>query len=335
MNTIPQTCQAAVLKAFQTPADIALEQIPVIAPGPREVLLASEFAPINPADLNILEGKYGELPELPAVVGNEGSARVVAKGEEVFHLQPGDLVLPMQRGTWCQMRNVIADDVIPLPAETDPQQASMLSVNPATALLLLREIRTLRPGDWVAQNAGNSGVGRSVIQIARELGLRTISIVRRPELVAELKVLGGDVVLLEEEDIRTAVKDSCGSNKPGLALNSVGGASALQLANILGPGGIMATFGAMSKQPLKIPNGLLIFKDLRFQGFWLTRWLNQVSRERKASLYRELAGWVNAGKLHQPVEQVVPLANLPDALTAAARDKRAGKILLDLRTAPQ
>lgn len=329
--SIPQTCAAAVLKAFSTPADIAVEQIPVPALGPREVLLASEFAPINPADLNILEGKYGELPELPAVVGNEGSARVVARGEEVFHLQSGDLVLPMQRGTWSQYSVVPADDVIPLPAETDPVQASMLSVNAATALLLLREIRTLRPGDWVAQNAANSGVGRCVIQIARELGLRTISVVRRKELVPELSALGGDAVLLEEDDLRTAVKEICGKDKPSLALNSVGGPSALQLANMLAPGGTMATFGAMSKQPLKIPNGLLIFKDLRFQGFWLTRWLQQVAKERKAALYRELASWVAAGKLLQPVEKIFLLAELSAALEASTREKRSGKIILDLR----
>lgn len=331
MNPLPTNCRAAVLKSFATPADIAVEEIAIMPPAAREVLLAGEFAPINPADLNILEGKYGELPDLPAVVGNEGSARVIACGAEVSHLQPGDLVLPMQRGSWCQVRNVQADDVIALPPDTDPQQAAMLAVNPATALLLLREVRTLRPGDWVVQNAANSGVGRCVIQIARELGLRTLSFVRRPELVPELQALGGDAILLEDADVRSAVKEICGRERPVLALNSVGGASALQLANLLAPGGIMATFGAMSRQPLKIPNGLLIFKDLRFQGFWLTRWLRQVSRERKVALYQDLARWINAGKLHQPVERVFPLGELPSAIEASAREKRGGKILLDLR----
>ncbi len=63
----------------------------------------------------------------------------------------------------------------------------MLAVNPVTAALLLSEFKTLKPGDWIVQSAANSGVGRSVIAYAQERGLKTVNIVRREELVAELK----------------------------------------------------------------------------------------------------------------------------------------------------
>lgn len=74
----------------------------------------------------------------------------------------------------------------------------MMGINPPTAVLLLREYVDLQPGDWVAQNAANSGVGRLVIAIAKTRGLRTINFVRRAELVAELKAAGGDIVVVDE-----------------------------------------------------------------------------------------------------------------------------------------
>src|SRR2546425_4584369 len=74
----------------------------------------------------------------------------------------------------------------------------MLGINPPTAALLLNESIDLRPGDWVAQNAANSGVGRSLIAIAKARGLKTINFVRRPELVPELQAVGGDLVIVDQ-----------------------------------------------------------------------------------------------------------------------------------------
>lgn len=103
-----------------------------------------------------------------------------------------------------------------------------------------------------------------MIQIAHELGCKTVNVVRREELVDELHAEGGDVVLVDGEKLRDEVKEATSRASIRLGLNAVGGDSALRLANCLAPGGTVVTFGAMSLQPLKIPNGLLIFKDLRF-----------------------------------------------------------------------
>lgn len=325
---------AAVLQEFATPPVIRVESKECPSPAKGQLLLQMCAAPINPADLNVLEGKYGELPTLPAIVGNEGVGRVFAIGEGVSGFAEGDLVLPMQRGTWCQKMLVPAESAIRLPAGTDSQQSSMLSVNPATALQLLRSVVSLQPGEWVLQNAANSAVGRSVIQLAKILQLKTISIVRRPEIIPELQTLGGDIVLLEEDDIRTTVKEHCGKNRPRLALNSVGGASALNLANGLANGGTLVTFGAMSRQPLKIPNAMLIFRDLRFTGFWLTRWLKLADASTIQAVYQELASYVAEGQLVNPVAECIPLKDLAHALEAAAGERRSGKILLDLQEIP-
>lgn len=60
--------------------------------------------------------------------------------------------------------------------------------------------------------------------------------------------------------------------KPALGLNCVGGKSGVTVARALTRGGIMVTYGGMSKQPVTIGTGSLIFDDLRLVGFWMTRW---------------------------------------------------------------
>ncbi|MFA7233527.1 MAG: 2-enoyl thioester reductase domain-containing protein [Terrimicrobiaceae bacterium] len=322
---------AARLHQFGKPADsLTLGDVSLPPPGPGEVLLDMLAAPINPADLNVIEGTYGDLPELPATIGNEGVGRVVVAGADVPQLKPGQLVLPMTFGTWCRQMLVPAGSVIPLPDGLDVFQAAMLTVNPATAWRMLHDFVKLESGDWIVQNAANSGVGRSVIQLARALGWKTLNVVRRPELVEELKAAGGTVVVTEECDLRKELKTLCGGSRPKLALNAVGGPSALNIANALALGGTMITFGAMSKQALKIPNGLLIFKDLKFGGFWLNRWRKNAGNAARQETYAALAHHLKAGTLFTPVHKIHPLSRVVEAAEAAGREQRGGKVILDL-----
>jgi len=325
---MPLACR---LFAFgEKPPAVRVEETPSTAPAPGEVVVRMLAAPINPADLNVIEGTYGELPRLPATIGNEGVGEILAVGSGVQTLRVGQKVLPLAFGTWTQELILPANNAIPLPDGIDIQQAAMLAVNPATAWRLLHDFASLQPGDWIVQNAANSGVGRAVIQLARHLGLRTLNVVRRPELLNELRSLGGDVVVTEEADLRREARQICGGALPKLALNAVGGASALNIANALAPGSQHVTFGAMARQPLKIPNSLLIFQNLAFRGFWLRRWKEAAPASEIQATYSALAELLGCGILHTPIQQILPLTQVTQALSAAMGDKRSGKILLDL-----
>jgi trans-2-enoyl-CoA reductase len=191
---------------------------------------------------------------------------------------------------------VPAESLVALPEGLDPLQAAMLVVNPATAWRMIHDFVKLQPGDWIVQNAANSGVGRSVIQLAKAIGLRTLNVVRRAELIDELRVSGADVVVTENTDLKADALTLCGSVLPKLGLNAVGGASALNLANALCAGAPLVTYGAMSRQPLKIPNGLLIFKNICLHGFWLRRWKETASRREVRNTYERLAAYLATGQ---------------------------------------
>jgi mitochondrial enoyl-[acyl-carrier protein] reductase / trans-2-enoyl-CoA reductase len=320
------------LTAFGKPADVlSLKERPRPRPAKGEILLEMLAAPVNPADLNVIEGKYGELPDLPAVIGNEGVGRVIRLGASTNGFSLGDLVLPMRRGTWTQFMLAGAATAVRLPPKMNAFQAAMLTINPVSAWGMLNSFVRLQRGDWVLQNAANSAVGRCVIQIARSRGWKTLNVVRRSDVIEDLKALGANEVALEGGDLREIAGELCGARRPRLGLNAVGGASALNLANALSDSGVLITYGAMARQPLKIPNGLLIFRNLEFRGFWASRWLRSLPPARSTRVFDSLASLSMRGKMRMPVHRVFPLTELLSAVQEAASEKRNGKVLLDLR----
>ena len=326
-----KTINAAVYETHGNPADVLhVESRPWPTPAPGEVIVKMRAAPINPADLNQIEGKYPVRADLPATPGFEGAGIVVDAGIDVKGLTSGALViLPHNVGTWRDAVAVKADELVVVPADIKPVHAAMLKINPMTAWRLLHDYVELARGDWLIQNAANSGAGRAVIQIAHQLGYKTVNVVRRSELIDELRAEGGDIVLVDSENLRREVEDAIGGPPIRLGLNAVGGESALRLANCLAPGSTLVTYGAMSLQPLKIPNGLLIFKDLRFRGIWINKWYDNATPAQRMEAFQHLFEMAKRGLLQTKVEKAYPLSEAKAAVAHAARGQRSGKIIFE------
>lgn len=283
-------------------------------------------APVNPADLNTIRGTYGVRPPLPAVAGIEGCGLVEASRAATF--QPGDEVIFLSRAsTWATHSTVPAASLFKLPPGIDPEQAAMIKTNPATAWRLLNGFEPLQKGDWIVQNLGNSAVGRCVIQLARDLGINTVSFVRRPDVFAELRSLGGTCVFLDDEQGLASALAALGGANAVLAFNAVGGDSALRLMSLLREGGTHITYGAMGRGPLTIPNGHLIFRDIRVRGLWITRWIERTSSDELHEMYAHLSRRVADGTLVQRVDCTFPLEGYRDALARLDAPDRNGKVL--------
>src|SRR5207249_5170186 len=239
------------------------------APAAGEVLIGVEHAPINMNDLYLIQGVYPVRPSLPSVVGNEGVGRVLAIGRGVDHLKVGDRVLvPLYSFSWRERLVAPAASLSPLP-EADPRQLAMLGINPPTAALLLNESIDLRPGDWVAQNAANSGVGRSLIAIAKARGLKTINFVRRPELVPELQAVGGDLVIVDQSGALDKIRATIGDARVPLGIEGVAGKASATIAGVLSESGTLVVYALMSGEPVTIVPFDLIAKRVVVKGFFL------------------------------------------------------------------
>jgi len=318
------------LMDFGKPAEVLVHESDVLWTPPGDaVVVEMRAAPVNPADLNLIEGTYGVRPERPFTPGIEGVGVVV--DSPVAYFKPGDRVIPLGRvGTWTSHAAVMPDRLVKLPEGIDMLQAAMLKVNPATAWRLLHGFRELKSGDWVVQNAGNSGVGRCVIQLAAGLGIRTISMVRNIDLAGDLMALGADHVLEDDADGLAAALEIMGGRCAALACNAVGGESALRLMNLLENGTPHVTFGAMARRPLTVPNGLLIFRDIAVKGLWVSRWIDSAPVEEVRTVYGELARRVTEGGLVQPVDSCFALRDFARALERQGDAGRTGKVMFGM-----
>src|SRR5437868_4092744 len=324
-----KTFKAAIYETHGNPAAVLrVVDLPLAAPGANEVVVKISAAPINPADLNGIEGKYPIKAPLPAVPGMEGAGSVTEVGSAVRDLAIGtQVILPHNFGTWRELAVIPADRLVAVPKEIEPIQAAMLKVNPITAWRMIHDFVSLRKGDWLIQNAANSGAGQCVIQIARELGFKSVNVVRRPELVEELRSLGGDAVLVDGENLRDEVAAATNKAPIRLALNAVGGENGLRVAKCLASDGTMVTYGAMSLQPLCIPNGMFIFKNLRFTGFWVNKWYEAATPQERAETFAPLFEMAKRGLLRTKVEKTYRLSEAHAAIAHASQNMRSGKIV--------
>lgn len=328
------------------------------------MLLRTLAAPINPADVNTVQGTYGVRPEFSPLIGTpEPSA--IPGGEGVFEvlastspaLRPGDWAIPARTGfgTW-RTHAVAPADALVRVADEDrqaltPLQVATVAVNPCSAYRMLRDFvgrdedggedgqgggggggrGPLREGDWFIQNGANSGVGRAAIQLGRLWGLRSVNVVRARAtdeetraLRDELTRLGATHVVTEDEFLARDFRDRAAEWTSGdgagirLGLNCVGGRSAQAVARSLGAGGTMVTYGGMARQPVALPTALLIFRDVRLRGFWLSRWADARPAAR-ASTVADLLALARRGLLEPaPVEPVPWRWDAGDAALRAA-----------------
>jgi trans-2-enoyl-CoA reductase len=294
-----------------------------------QVLLEVVAAPINPSDLLTLTGEYGQLPPLPAIGGREGVGRVAELGPDAGELAVGQLVLlPRGSGTWSTHVVGVAAELQPLPNEADPLQLSMMTINPPTAALLLSEFVSLEPGEWVIQNAANSAVGLYLVQLARYRGHRTVNVVRREDAAEVVRETGGDIVLLDGEDLAHRVSAATDGAQIRLGIDAVGGGATGHLADCLCESATLVNYGRMSGEPCVVQPDAFVFRDLTLRGFWLASWFQRAPEERRRAIVGEIAGLIATGKLHAPIEATYDLRDVKDAVAAAASGGRSGKILI-------
>ncbi|MEM9441554.1 MAG: zinc-dependent alcohol dehydrogenase family protein, partial [Pseudomonadota bacterium] len=255
--------------SFGTPEDVVecVEVDDLGPPSKGEVIVTIDAFPINPADLLTISGGYAVKPDLPATLGAEATGRIHAIGAEVEGVDIGDRVIMLARNNWSQQRRVAASEIIKVTGAPDVLQVAMLKVNPATAWMMLKNFVELRSGDWLIQDAANSGVGSALISLAKAEGIRTVNVVRRPELIPELEALGADVVLVDGEDLAERVLTATQNVRPSLAIDAVGGSQVMRLADCLADEGIVVNYGLLSGEPCQIRADHTIFKGITLTGF--------------------------------------------------------------------
>jgi NADPH:quinone reductase-like Zn-dependent oxidoreductase len=324
------------LLAHGEPSDvIELHSVSEPALGSEDVLISMEAAPLNPSDFLLVRGLYGIRPALPFAVGAEGVGRVTQTGSKVDAALHGKrvMILPTyEQGTWADRVVVPVRNIVPMSEEADPRQLSMIGINPATAYLLLNRYVDLTAGDWIAQTAANAAMGQYVIALAKRAGVKTLNVVRRQEAAEQVRQWGGDLVVLQGDDLHKDVEEALDGTKLTLVLDTVGGTPAGELAKSLKSGGSIVVYALQSGQfPVFSPD--FLFRGLSLHGFWLANWLRTAPHAEIEEIYQKLGQLVADGSLSAAVERVYPLDQFKEAFERSLKPNRSGKILFEFGAA--
>ncbi|KAL2508534.1 putative trans-2-enoyl-CoA reductase [Forsythia ovata] len=304
-----------------------VKELPPVRIKDDDVCVRLLAAPINPSDINRIQGVYPVRPPLPAVGGYEGVGEVHSIGSAVKGLSPGDWVIPSppSSGTW--QTYVVKDQNVwhKIEKSTPMEYAASITVNPLTALRMLEDFVDLKPGDAVVQNGATSIVGQCLVQLARVRGIRSINIIRdragSDEAKEKLINLGADQVFtesqLEVKNVKSLLADV---PEPALGFNCVGGNAASLVLKFLKQGGTMVTYGGMSKKPITVSTSSFIFKDLSLRGFWLQKWMSSDKAKECRVMIDYLLSLARESKLTYEME-LVAFNEFQSAL-----DKALGKL---------
>ena len=318
--------KAIHLTAYGNPAqNLRMVEVPEPnMPSAGEALVRMEYAPVDYSDLLLANGVYFLKPQPPSVIGGEGAGIVEAIGPGVTSVKLGDRVtIPFRTFTWAEKVLAPAEGLFVVPASVDAKTASMLNINPTTAVLLLDGFIRLKPKDWIVLNAANSQIARCLIAIAKSRDLKVIGIVRRSELVREVEMLGVNFVGVESAEISKQIQSATGGMPIFLGLDAVGGPSAAAIAGALSPGAHFVSYAWLSGLPIHLPQGDLIGKRLNIHGFWM--YYEEYLPKMRAAL-TEAAQVVASGKLSLPITATYKPSQIKEAIQ---HYQRGGKVLLD------
>src|ERR1700751_5751174 len=294
------------------------------APSAGQALVRMEYAPIDYSDLLLANGVYFLNPKLPSVIGGEGAGIVEAVGPGVTTVNVGDRVtIPFGTFTWSEKVLAPPGGLFVVPPSVDAKTASMLNINPTTAVLLLDEFVNLKPKDWILLNAANSQVARCLIAIAKSRDLKVGAIVRRSELIPEIEKLGADFVGIESPELSKQIQIATGGMPISLGLDAVGGRATTTIASVLSPGGHLVSYAQMSRLPMHVPQGDLIGKRLNIHGFWM--YYEEYLPKMRAVL-TEATKVVASGNLSLPFTTTYKPAQIKEAIE---HTQRGAKVLLD------
>jgi len=319
--------KAIRIHATGGPEVLRWEQIPQPDPGPGEVLLRHEAVGLNYIDVYFRTGLY-KLPNLPAIIGQEGAGVVEAIGPDVTTIAVGDRVsYASALGAYSTHRIIHADKLIKLPEGVSTLQAAAVTLQGLTAHYLLHRTYKVKAGEIILVHAAAGGVGLLLCQWAHHLGVKVIGVVSS-EAKAELaRANGATHTIIGHATLAADVKRLTGGEMVPVVYDSVGRDTFLPSLDCLAPLGLMVSYGNASGAVPPFDLSLLSAKGSLF----ITRpSLATYSAKRKDldAMAADLFNAVRLGVLKVNINQTFPLADAAAAHAALEARQTTGSTVL-------
>ena len=340
--------RAVVLRATGPAENLRLEEWPSPEPTPGHVVVRVRAAGVCYRDVVDRRGGF-PLMKRPVIPGHELAGEVVAVGEGVAHLRPGDRVANVHRaacgdceycrageeprclrslevfgltvdGAYAELVLAHGGCLVPLPEGLDFEHGCFLACTAGVALRALRSRAHLRAGETVLVTGASGGVGLHALQVARALGARTVAVTSSPAKAAALRAAGADeVVVAPAADFHKQVRGAGGVH---VVLDCVGQPTLNASLRSLRPMGRAVVIGnvtaSASSGRAEVNPGLLIVNELGLVG----------SSGCSVGDLRDVFAWVADGRVRPVLAGTLPLAGAAEAQRRLEERGVTGRLVL-------
>jgi NADPH:quinone reductase len=321
--------KAILCREFGPPERLDYADVEELTPGADQIVLSVKACAVNFPDTLIIQGKYQYQPPMPFSPGTDVAGVVKAVGPGVQTPRPGDRVFGLvPHGGYAEEVVMPAAAAMPIPDGVGFATAAALQLTYGTAYHALVDRARIQPGETLLVLGAAGGVGLATIEVGIALGARVIAAASSPEKLAVCREVGADEVIdYATENLRDRLKALTGAAGVNVALDPVGGPFAEPVLRSMAWGGRYLVVGFTAGEIPRIPLNLPLLKGCSIVGVFYGSLLAHEPALAQAN-QRELAAWLQQGRIKPHVSATYPLRDAALALNDIAARRAIGKIVL-------
>lgn len=325
----PETMNAVIAREPGGPdvLDVVQRPLPPVQTG--EVLLRVTAAGVNRPDL--MQRNGAPLPPgVIDVLGLEAAGIVIAVGDGVSGVAPGDRVMALLNGGgYAQYCVATAAHCLPVPAGLALEDAAGVPEAAFTVWHNLFELGRLGAGETVLIHGAASGVGTFAIQCAHAAGARVIATAGGAQKVAALEKLGvWRAIDRYEEDFVDAIAECTQERGVDVVLDNVGGPYVARNLAAMAPGGRHVSLSFMQGPKIELDLQLLMRKSLSLTSSTLRPKSSEEKARLAAAIRGRLLPWLATGEVRPLIHARLPMQQAAEAHRILEANQNIGKVLL-------
>jgi NADPH:quinone reductase len=295
--------------------------------GPGQALVEIAFAGVNFMDIGVRQGAaWTETPN-PKILGVEGVGRVLAVGDGVEGVAPGQRVAWVYApGSYAQRIAIPAASLVPVPDAIDDRTAASVMMQGLTASHFATDFYPVQPGDVAFVHAAAGGLGLLLTQIVKLRGGHVIGRVSSDEKVAAAKAAGADHVIVDAEGrfAEEALRLTSGEGV-NVVYDGSGPKTFQGSLDVLRRSGTFCWYGPVLGGPGPL-NIMSLPKSIKIG--YATFFDHIHTPERLCARSAQLFAWITEGTLKVRIGGEYPLADAARAHADMESRKTTGKLLL-------
>jgi NADPH:quinone reductase-like Zn-dependent oxidoreductase len=327
--------KAFVLGSYGSSDHLELTTVDTPVPAADEVLVRVRATSVNPYDWHHMRGEPRVARMMPGtlglrapklrILGGDMAGQVEAVGEDVTEFRPGDGVFALlEQGGFAEYVSVPERLLARKPGNLSYEQAAAVPMAATTALLGLRDVARIEPGQKVLVNGASGGVGTFAVQIARALGARADAVCSLPNADLARSIGADDVIDHTSQDFTRS------GRRYDVLLDIAGSRPVFACRRVLAPRGTLVLIGGPAGRWLQ-PAGHM-FSALAMAPLVSQRiaMADTVSCTAKKQNLMTLTTLIEDGKVTPVISRRYPFHDIQEAVRYQEQGHAAGKVVVTI-----